>query len=103
MREGSRQYKELANQAGERVKQVKIDLAKEVENGARLRQLRDKYRSEVYELREKTKTLQEKLDSLAHNGGLSDLDNIMHSDDEVNFPPHLRTSQSTPATTNRST
>ena len=74
-----------------------------MENGARLCQLRDKYRSEVYELREKTKTLQEKLDSLAHNSGLSNLDNVMDSDDVENFPPHLRTSQSTPATTNRST
>ena len=55
MKEGSRQYKELANQAGEKVKQLKTDLVKEVEDKERLRQLRDKYCSEAYELRKKLK------------------------------------------------
>lgn len=100
LREGSRQYKELANQAGRKVKQVKIDLAKEVENGERLRQLREKYRSEAYKLREKTKVLQEKPDSLVDNSGL-DKNLVIDSDDENNFPPHSRTSQSISPTTNR--
>lgn len=65
-------------------------------NGERLRQLRDRYRSEVYELREKTKVLQEKLDSLA-----SDHDHVIDSDEKENFLPHSHTSRSTLATTNR--
>ena len=104
LREGSRQYKDLANQAGEKVKKLKIDLIKEVEDNQRLRQLRDKYRSEAYGLREKAKVLQEKLDNLASNDKASDPDPIVDSDDEDSFSFRPYTSRrSTPATTNRFT
>ena len=102
LKEGSRQYKELANQAGEKVKQLKIDLVKEVEDKARLRQLRDKYRSEAYELHEKAKVLQVKLDNLAHNDKTPDHDPIVDSDDEDSSQSQPHTSRrSTSATTNR--
>ena len=92
LKEGSRQYKELVNQAGEKVKQLTTDLAKEVEDKERLRQLQDKYRSEAYELREKTKVLQDKLDNLASKKKTPDHKLIIDSDDEDNSPSQPQSS-----------
>ena len=102
LKEGSRQYKELVNQAGEKVRQLTVDLAKEVEDKERLRQLRDKYRSEAYELREKAKGLQDKLDNLASHDKTPDHNLIIDSDDEdhsLSQPKFSR--QATPVGTNR--
>ena len=102
LKEGSRQYKGLANQAGKKVKQLKTDLLKDVEDKERLRQLRDKYCSEAYELRKKAKILQEKLDNLAYNNKAPDHHLIVDSDDKDSSHSHPHTSwQSTLATTNR--
>lgn len=104
LKEGSRQYKELVNQAGEKVKQLTIDLAKEVEDKERLRQLRDKYRSEAYELRKKTKVLQDKLNNLASNNKAPDHKLIIDSDDEDNSSSQPQSSRRpTPVATDRFT
>ena len=104
LKEGFRQYKELVNPAGEKVKQLTVNLAKEVKDTERLRQLRDKYRSEAYGLREKAKVLQDKLDNLASNDKTPDHNLVIDSDDEDNSPSQPQSSRRpTPVATNRFT
>lgn len=79
-----RKYKELANQAEEKVKQFKIKLVKEVEDKRRLHQLKYKNCLEAYKLCKKAKILQEKLDNLAYNDKTPDHDAIVNSDDKDN-------------------
>ena len=43
LKERSRQYKGLVNEVGEKIRQLTVDLAKEVEDKERLHQLRDRY------------------------------------------------------------
>lgn len=100
LKERSCKYTKLANQTRERVKYIKINLAIKIDNGAKLRHLRNKYWLEVYEICEKTKILQEKLNNLVYNSGFFDFNNILDSNDKKNFLPYLYTSQSTPTTTN---
>ena len=101
LKEGSRQYKELVNRVGEKAKQLTVNLAKEVKDMERLRQLRDKYCSEAYGLREKAKVLQDKLDNLASNNKTPDHNLAIDSDDEDNSPFQPKSSwQSILVTTN---
>ena len=93
LKEGSRQYKELVYQAREKVRQLTVDLAKEVEDKKRLRQLRDKYQSEAYELRKKTKVLQDKLNNLALNNKAPDHKLIIDSNDEDNLTSQPQSSR----------
>lgn len=79
-----RQYKELANQADEKVKQLKIELVKEVKDKKRLCQLRDKNCLEAYKLCKKAKVLQEKLDNLAYNDKTLDHDAVVDSNNKNN-------------------
>lgn len=96
--------KELVNQVGEKVKQLTVDLAKKVKDKERLRQLRDKYRSEAYELREKAKALQDKLDDLTSNDKIPDHNLVIDSDVEDNSPSQPQSSpRPTPVATNRFT
>lgn len=57
LKEKSHQYKELVNKTGEKLKQLLVDIAKEIEYRERLCQLWDKYHSETYKLCKKTKVL----------------------------------------------
>ncbi len=75
------------------MKQLTVKLAKEIEDKERLRQLRDKYRLEVYELRKKTKVLQDKLDNLTSNNQASDHNLMIDSNDKDNCASQQQFSQ----------